>query len=71
MQKRMNSRRPKRKGRNRLKDEKGLDENQVDLLVELTLPGSDHNPFGDPAVQIRNRLIIFILLHLANVAENC
>jgi integrase len=64
MQKRMNSRRPKRKGRNQLNNEKGLDENQVDLLTELVRPGSEHNPFPDPAVQVRNRLIIFILLHL-------
>jgi integrase len=64
MQKRMNSRRPKRKGRNQLKNEKGLDENQVDLLTELTRPGSEHNPFPKHAIQVRNRLIIFVLLHL-------
>jgi len=64
MQEMMNSRRPKGKGRNQLKNEKGLDENQVDLLTELVRPGSKHNPFPDPAVQVRNRLIIFILLHL-------
>jgi integrase len=64
MQERINSRRSKRKGRNQLNNEKDLDENQVDLLTELTRPGSEFNPFRDLAIQVRNRLMIFILLHL-------
>jgi integrase len=64
MQKRLESRRPKRKERNQLRGEKGLDEHQVDLLTELVRLGAEGNPFPDPAVQVRNRLVIFILLHL-------
>lgn len=55
------ARRPRKKGRN-TKD-RSIDDQQIDLLLEVIRPDSEHNPF-DGKVQVRNRLIIILLLHL-------
>jgi integrase len=64
MKERLASRRPPRKGRNQLNHENGLTDEQVDILLEVVRPGSEFNPFHDPAIQIRNRLVILILVYL-------
>lgn len=58
------ARRPSAKGRNLVGREKGLSESQQTRLLEIIQPGSELNPFDDPAVQARNKLMIDILLHL-------
>lgn len=64
MKKGLESRRPARKGRNQIAHEKGLDDEQVAILLEIIRPGSEFNPFDDPGVQVRNRLIVLLLLYL-------
>lgn len=59
------ARRPAKKNRNQiLGEEKGLDKEQVTLLLEIVRPGSEFNPFDDLGIQYRNQLIIFMLLYL-------
>lgn len=64
MQKQLISRRPKRKGRNQLNNVKGPDDQQLKTLFEVIRPGSEVNPFVGVDIQIRNRLVILILLYL-------
>lgn len=64
MKKGFESRRPAGKGRNQIKREKGLSKEQVDILLEVVRPGSEKNPFEDKPTQVRNELIILLLLHL-------
>ncbi len=56
------SRRPAKKGRNNRQD-KSLDDEQLEVLFELIRINSDFNPFSKD-VQRRNRLIILLLYHL-------
>ncbi len=58
------ARRPIEKRRNFVDREKGLSDAQQARLLEIIRPGSKSNPFDDPFVQERNKLIIEILLHL-------
>lgn len=60
----LESRRPVKKGRNQEGREKGLSEGQLDALAGVTRLGSEANPFNSPGVQIRNQLIVLLLLHL-------
>lgn len=60
----LESRRPPKKGRNQVGREKGLEKEQVAVLLEIVRPGSEFNPFEDTGVQFRNRLIILLLLYL-------
>lgn len=64
MKKGFESRRPTRKGRNQLGREKGLTREQEAVLLDVIRPGSERNPFEDQATQIRNQLLIMLLLHL-------
>jgi integrase len=64
MKKGFDSRRPSGKGRNQVGREKGLSREQEAVLVEVVQPGSERNPFVDPPTQIRNQLMILLLLHL-------
>lgn len=64
MKKGFESRRPIRKGRNQLGREKGLTHEQEEILLDVIRPGSERNPFEDQATQIRNQLLIMLLLHL-------
>jgi len=64
MKKGFESRRPSSKGRNQLGREKGLSQEQELALKEVVRPGSERNPFEDEATQVRNQLIILLLLHL-------
>ena len=60
----LKSRRPPKKHRNQVEIEKGLSKDQIDILLEVVRPGSARNPFDDPAIQVRNYVLILILLHL-------
>ncbi|WP_333874937.1 tyrosine-type recombinase/integrase [Methylobacter sp.] len=64
IEKGIKARRPVKKNRNAEQHEKGLDDEQLDLLFEILRPDSPLNPFADKSVRIRNRLIIFMLYHL-------
>lgn len=64
MKKGFESRRPSGKGRNQLGREKGLSREQELALLEVIRLGSERNPFEDEANQVRNQLIILLLLHL-------
>jgi integrase len=64
MKKGFESRRPSGKGRNQLGREKGLTKEQELALLEVVLPGSERNPFEDKGTQVRNQLMILLLLHL-------
>lgn len=64
MQKGLESRRPVKRGRNQVGREKGLSKEQLAVLFEVIRPGSEANPFADPAIQVRNRLVILLLVHL-------
>lgn len=64
MKKGFESRRPSGKGRNQLGREKGLTREQEAVLLDVVEPGSERNPFEDESTQIRNQLMIFLLLHL-------
>ena len=66
MKKGFESRRPSGKGRNQLGREKGLAQEQELALLEVVRPGSESNPFDDTATQVRNQLLILLLLHLGN-----
>jgi integrase len=60
------SRRPSDKGRNQLGREKGLTHEQELALLDVVRPGSERNPFENDAIQVRNQLLILLLLHLGN-----
>lgn len=64
MKKGFESRRPSSKGRNQVGREQGLSREQEMVLLELVQPGREHNPFEDLPTQIRNQLLILLLLHL-------
>lgn len=64
MKKGFESRRPSRKGRNQVGREKGLTREQEAALLEMVRPCSERNPFEDEGTQVRNQLMIFLLLHL-------
>lgn len=64
MAKGLKARRPPRKRRNTVKDDKGLTEDQIELVFELFRPESNFNPFKDKAVRKRNRLVFLLLYHL-------
>lgn len=64
MKKGLESRRPAKKGRNQVVREKGLSKEKVAIVIEIVRPGSEFNPFDDPSVQVRNRLLILLLLYL-------
>ena len=64
MEKGLKARRPVKKKRNIVSDEKGLTEGQLELLFELFRSESEFNPFKGEAVQVRNRLIFLMLYHL-------
>jgi len=64
MEEGLKSRRPVKKKRNRESREKGLTEEQINLLFEIFRPDSEFNPFKNEAVRIRNRLIFLMLYHL-------
>lgn len=64
MVKGLEARRPVKKNRNNGLVEKGLDEKQLKILLELFRPESDFNPFSDRSVRVRNRLIFLLLYHL-------
>lgn len=64
MKKGFESRRPSGKGRNQVGCEKGLSRDQEAVLLDVVQPGSERNPFEDQPTQIRNQLMILLLLHL-------
>jgi integrase len=64
MKKGFESRRPSGKGRNQVGREQGLSREQEIVLLEVIQPGYEHNPFEDQPTQIRNQLLILLLLHL-------
>ena len=64
MQEGLESRRPAKKGRNQEGREKGLTKEQLMILQEVIRPGSEGNPFENLAIQVRNQLMIWVLLHL-------
>lgn len=64
MEKGLKARRPNKKNRNAENREKGLTEEQLDLLFELFRPDSEFNPFKDRSVRTRNRLLFLMLYHL-------
>lgn len=57
------ARRPSKKGRNSDLQDRSLSDVQLDALFEVTLPGSESNPFSKD-VQRRNRLMILLLFYL-------
>lgn len=64
MEKGLKARRPVKKNRNAEGDKEGLDKDQLALVFELFRPDSEHNPFTDKSIRIRNRLIFLLLYHL-------
>lgn len=62
MRRRIKVRRPRFRGRN-LEQERGLDDEQIDALLEVIRLDYDHNPFVRE-VRRRNSLIILLLFHL-------
>lgn len=64
MKKGLESRRPSSKGRNQTGREQGLSREQEAVLLKVVQPGSLRNPFEDQPTQIRNQLLILLLLHL-------
>lgn len=64
MEKGLKARRPAKKNRNLETDEKGLTEDQLNLLFEIFRPESNLNPFKNCFVRERNRLIFLMLYHL-------
>ncbi len=64
MTKGLKARRPPRKRRNTVNDDKGLTEDQIELIFELFRPESEFNPFKDEVVKKRNRLVFLLLYHL-------
>lgn len=64
MKRGLESRRPSNKGRNQTGREKGLSREQEAVLLDVVQPGSLRNPFEEQSTQIRNQLLILVLLHL-------
>lgn len=64
MKKGFESRRPSGKGRNQVGREKGLAREQEVVLLDVVQPGSERNPFEDQSTQVRNQLLVLLLLHL-------
>jgi integrase len=64
MEKGIKARRPVKKNRNAIGGKQCLDKDQLALVFELFRPDSEHNPFTDESVRIRNRLIFLVLYHL-------
>lgn len=64
MKKGLESLRPSSKGRNHTGREKGLSREQEAVLLEVAQPGALRNPFEDQPTQVRNQLLILLLLHL-------
>ncbi|MDX5338014.1 MAG: site-specific integrase [Cyclobacteriaceae bacterium] len=64
--KKIRSRRPVKKGLNQSLVEKGLSDEQVDLLFEIFRPESDLNPFEGKSTKVRNRLM-FLMLHYLGI----
>jgi integrase len=64
--KKIRSRRPVKKGRNQSLLEKGLTDEQVDLLFEVFRPESELNPFEGKSTKVRNRLM-FLMLHYLGI----
>lgn len=64
MKRGLESRRPSNKGRNQIGREKGLSREQEAVLLDVVQPGSLRNPFEEQPTQIRNQLLILLLLHL-------
>lgn len=64
MKKGFESRRPSGKGRNQVGREQGLSLEQEMVLLEVIQPGFERNPFEGQPTQIRNQLLILLLLHL-------
>lgn len=64
--KKIRSRQPVKKGRNQSLVEKGLTDEQVDLLFEVFRPESDLNPFEGESTKVRNRLM-FLMLHYLGI----
>lgn len=64
MEKGLKARRPIKKNRNTVKEEKGLTKEQLEVLFEVFRPESECNPFADQSVRKRNRLIFLMLYHL-------
>lgn len=64
MEKGIKARRPVKKNRNAVSGKQCLDKDQLALVFELFRPDSEHNPFTDESVRIRNRLIFLVLYHL-------
>lgn len=62
LQSQIKSRRPAKRGRNSRQD-KSLDDSQLEVLFEVIRIDSEFNPFSKD-VQRRNRLIILLLYHL-------
>ncbi|MGB9076684.1 MAG: site-specific integrase [Terracidiphilus sp.] len=60
----LNARRPRKKGRNRLAQVKGLDDRQTEILAELIRPDSKNNPFKEIGVRYRNFAIFLLLRYL-------
>ena len=58
------TRRPPKKKRNIETIEKGLSQEQIDLLFEIFRPDSELNPFKASSLKNRNRLIVLMLYHL-------
>lgn len=63
MTRKIKERRPKTRGRNDDGRGKSLSDEQMDVLLEVTRPGSRLNPYT-ASVQQRNRLMILLLYHL-------
>ncbi|MEI7145479.1 site-specific integrase [Pectobacterium brasiliense] len=61
--KQIKERRPHKKGRNELINDKSLSSEEIELLFEVIRVGSELNPFSESA-QRRNRLIILMLYYL-------
>lgn len=63
MAEQIKARRPRKRGRNSLLEDRSLSDVQLDALFEVIRLGSKLNPFSID-VQARNRLIILLLFHL-------
>jgi integrase len=53
--------RPVNKKRNTIKRKRGLSAETASAIKEVLRPGSEYNIWSDPAIQVRNRLILSLL----------
>lgn len=67
MQTGLEARRPVKKGRNQEGHEKGLSESQLNALAQNIQLGGESNPFDGPDVQMRNHMMILLLLDRKSV----